>query len=381
MKSETQPSTRSIRRESDLISPRTLRSSAETSAPSALKSAPRRRPLSRDPASFNSFNQFSDLTSPRQRPRRLPIRWHRSRTARWWLAQGLISGLCLLTSGFASTITGNLQNPSGAAYATNALFAPLSTPLATGNNIIASTQTNVVAAANGSFSVVLQQANYLVTIGSVHKDSFVISVPNDSNTYNINSLITNKITFNYTYSPVYEQRANKGQADGYVGLLGTLLTPSGLTASNFSLLGTVNLGTDATHYATMYVNQNSSLFVQPGGAFTLSGDSSPRAEMFLHGTNAFVRFDEDAAINDSTASKVWKFNRFNLTSNNVATLGDVTNILNSSLEPGLLGDGSDANLVFDGSSTIAGIAPANNIYTMTRSLFASNLTINSCVTI
>src|SRR6266853_2146857 len=212
--------------------PRFPRSSAQTSAPSALKSA----------------------------PRRLRVTWHRSRTARWWLAQGLISGLCLLTPGFASTITGNIQNTSGAAYATNALFAPLSTPLTTANNIIASTQTNVVAAANGSFSVVLQQGNYLVTIGNVHKDSFVISVPNDSNTYNINSLITNKITFNSTYSPVYEQRVNKGQADGYVGLLGTLLTPSGLTASNFNLLGTVNLGTDAANYATMYINQNSSLF-------------------------------------------------------------------------------------------------------------------------
>src|SRR5260221_747304 len=103
--------------------------------------------------------------------------------------------------------------------------------------------------------------------------------------------------------------------------------------------------------------------------------------MFLHGTNAFVRFDEDAGVNDATAGKVWKFNRFNLTSNNVATLGEVTNIVNSSLEAGLLGDGSDGNLVFDGSSTVAGIAPASSVYTLARSLFASNLTVNSGVTI
>src|SRR5207237_1153192 len=106
-----------------------------------------------------------------------------------------------------------------------------------------------------------------------------------------------------------------------------------------------------------------------------------RSEIYLHGTNAFLRFEEDAAINDASANRVWKFNRFNLTSNNVATLGDVTNILNSSLEPGLLGDGSDANLVFDGTSTVAGIVPASSTYTLNRSLFASNLTINSGVVI
>src|SRR6185436_3893635 len=94
-------------------------------------------------------------------------------------------------------------------------------------------------------------------------------------------------------------------------------------------LGTVNLGIAADTTAAFYVNQNSGLYVQPGAALTLSGDSSPRAEMFLHGTNAFIRFDEDAAINDSTAARVWKFNRFNVTSNNVATLGDATNIVNA----------------------------------------------------
>src|SRR5437762_2401485 len=81
----------------------------------------------------------------------------------------------LQPSALASTITGTLLSTSGNPYPTNALFAPLSTPLATGNNIIASTQTNVVAAANGTFSVVLKQGNYLVTIGNLHHDSFIIS--------------------------------------------------------------------------------------------------------------------------------------------------------------------------------------------------------------
>src|SRR5205807_3264716 len=140
------------------------------------------------------------------------------------------------------------------------------------------------------------------------------------------------MTFNYTYSPTYEQRVNKGQVDGYVGLIGTVLSPNNLIASNFNFRGTVNLGTASDNYASLYVNENSTVYVQPGGSFTLSGDSSPRAEMFLHGTNAFIRFDEDAAINDSTGTRIgagvpalqknWKFNRFNITSNNVARLGD-----------------------------------------------------------
>src|SRR3954469_24949646 len=107
----------------------------------------------------------------------------------------------LLSSSFlsASIITGNIINTSGNPYVTNALFARLSTPLASGTNIIASTPTNVVAGANGSFSLTLKQGNYLVTVGNLRRDSFIICVPNDANTYNLNSLITNGLTFNYPY--------------------------------------------------------------------------------------------------------------------------------------------------------------------------------------
>jgi len=211
------------------------------------------------------------------------------------LTLALLLGLWTLDFGLwtpspspAATISGNLQTTSGNPYVTNALFTPLSTPLASGTNIIASTPTNIVAGANGSFSLTLKQGNYLVTIGNLRHDSFVISVPNDANTYNLNSLITNALTFNYPYSPAYEQRVNKGQADGYVGLSGTLLTPAGLTASNLNLVGTASLGAAAS-----------------------------------------IRFDPDAGINDESGSRVWKFNRLNLTSNNVATLGETTNIVNS----------------------------------------------------
>lgn len=48
---------------------------------------------------------------------------------------------------------------------------------------------------------------------------------------------------------------------------------------------------------------------------------------------------------------------------------------------GAFGDGSDGALVFDGTSTVAGLVPASSVYTLTRDLFTTSLTINSGVTI
>jgi hypothetical protein len=45
------------------------------------------------------------------------------------------------------------------------------------------------------------------------------------------------------------------------------------------------------------------------------------------------------------------------------------------------GDGSDGALVYDGTTTILGMAPAANVYTLTRDIFATNMTVNNGVTI
>ena len=103
----------------------------------------------------------------------------------------------------ASTISGNIRNTSGNAYATNALFTPLSTPQADGANIIASTPTNVIAATDGSFSVILKQGNYKVNIGNVPNDTFVISVPNYAVWYN--RIRTLAGSFDYTWSGLYDR--------------------------------------------------------------------------------------------------------------------------------------------------------------------------------
>src|SRR6266480_1196275 len=152
----------------------------------------------------------------------------------------LIFLFCALAAN-ASTITGNIRNTSGNAYATNALFAPLSTPQADGANIIASTPTNVIAATDGSFSVSLKQGNYKVNIGNVPNDTFVISVPNDSSTYSLTALISTQLTYIWPASPVYEEKINKGLAGGYAALNSSGLVPQiqlGPGAANGYLLGT-----------------------------------------------------------------------------------------------------------------------------------------------
>jgi hypothetical protein len=119
-----------------------------------------------------------------------------------------IVGLMLLLAGAVqgSTITGNLRDTSGNAWATNALFAPLSTPQADGTTTIGSTQTNVLTDGAGAFSVVLKQGDYKVTLGKLSRDSFIISVPNDANSYNINDLISTELTYSYSFLPVYLTR-------------------------------------------------------------------------------------------------------------------------------------------------------------------------------
>jgi hypothetical protein len=65
----------------------------------------------------------------------------------------------------------------------------------------------------------------------------------------------------------------------------------------------------------------------------------------------------------------------------VATYGPVPAQFVGGVSAGVYGDGGDGAVVFDGSTTILGMAPSSNIYTLTRSLFCTNLTINSGVTI
>src|SRR5262245_13994927 len=51
------------------------------------------------------------------------------------------------------------------------------------------------------------------------------------------------------------------------------------------------------------------------------------------------------------------------------------------IEPGFFGAGTDGGVVFDGSSTVLGIAPSSGIYTLTRSIFPSSMIVQAGVTV
>jgi len=276
----------------------------------------------------------------------------------------------------ASTITGNIRNTIGNAYATNALFTPLSTPQADGANIIASTPTNVIAAADGSFTVTLKQGNYKVNIGNVPNDTFIISVPNDSATYNLTAIITGQLTYSFPTSPIYEEKINKAVANGYASLNGSALVPlsqlgpgaangyvlgtDGSTASwqppplpylfdatQFGLANNTNVALKKAASLTNLVLFNSgvgpALGLAAGASVTLTnGNLTVKSNGIVTiGDNtgsAQLRFQAGAFASDYTGSEQWNFKtasaggRDNLT---VARINDLTNGLAIATQDGL----------------------------------------------
>ena len=266
----------------------------------------------------------------------------------------------------ASTIIGNIRNTSGNAYATNALFTPLSTPQTDGTTVIASTQTNVMAAADGSFSVLLKQGNYKVNIGNLPSDTFLISVPNDSATYNITALITSEITYAYPVSPIYEEKINKGMANGYAtldssGLVavaqlgpgaanGYFLRTDGLNPSwqpppasygfddaQFTIANNTNVVMKKAASLTnivLYANgigpalglaagagiilTNGNLLVKSNGIVTI-GDATGSAQ---------IRFQAGAFASDYTGSEQWNFKTAAAGGRDAATVARIADLTN-----------------------------------------------------
>jgi hypothetical protein len=134
--------------------------------------------------------------------------------------------LWLPPSGRAATITGTITSTANAPLATNITFSPLSTPQVNGNNTIPSTISTVTSAANGTFSTTLNAGDYKVTLGNAARDSFIITVPTNSATYQLNGLITSALAYNATASPANELKLNKGQTNGYAALNANALVPA-----------------------------------------------------------------------------------------------------------------------------------------------------------
>ena len=59
--------------------------------------------------------------------------------------------------------------------------------------------------------------------------------------------------------------------------------------------------------------------------------------------------------------------------------GEAWLMQNGAGSAGQFGDGSDGALTFDGSATVLGMAPVSHVYTLTRDIFATNLTLSSAI--
>lgn len=126
---------------------------------------------------------------------------------------GLLMLVCVLGGSLAlpsqgATVTGLLSTASSNPYATNVLFLPWSTPLVSGNLLVGSAGTNVLADAGGAFSVTLKAGDYRVNVGELRRDTFFISVPTNIATYNITTLITNSLTYTFQENPSYLSSAS-----------------------------------------------------------------------------------------------------------------------------------------------------------------------------
>lgn len=89
--------------------------------------------------------------------------------------------------------------------------------------------------------------------------------------------------------------------------------------------------------------------------------------------NTLARGLRDAAAVTFATAGTW-------VNGGVLRLSAGTIIAGAALAP-IFGDGSDGALVYDGAATILGMAPSANVYTLTRDIYASSLTLNSGISI
>lgn len=127
----------------------------------------------------------------------------------------------------AATVTNKLVNVQGSPKQTNVVFTPLSTPLPDGSqDLILSEQQTATSDTNGNYSIVLRAGDYQVKNGGLNRDTLVISVPNDTNTYGFNALIVNAPAYVWPSQPIYEEKINKGVTNGYASLDASGLIPT-----------------------------------------------------------------------------------------------------------------------------------------------------------
>jgi hypothetical protein len=90
-----------------------------------------------------------------------------------------------------ATILGKIILPNQAVYVGSILFRPLSTPLVDSPSLISTADVSVTSDALGQFSQVLSAGVYKVFVGA--SKPFEIEVPDDTNSYQLLTLIRSQI--------------------------------------------------------------------------------------------------------------------------------------------------------------------------------------------
>lgn len=112
------------------------------------------------------------------------------KTARLYFLLFILVLLTLLRTN-AATIIGTLKTSGGVALSTNIVYVPLSTPIGGTSTVYEGTPITNKSGTDGTFSLTLGPGRYRVWIATLPTAYSYITIPDDSNSYNLSQLLTN----------------------------------------------------------------------------------------------------------------------------------------------------------------------------------------------
>jgi hypothetical protein len=195
------------------------------------------------------------------------------------------------------TITGQIQDATGAALHATIDFASKSTPLAGGGVVTTNTDARILSnPSDGTFSVMLAPGNYQVTIAANGQStSFNIAVPAGDSSVTIDTLVTTPLTYPFVTPNVIWN----GRWAGNITFLpmGAPSVPTfTVVADAASHLSTLNSG-DSMVYWVSYVTATGETFVSDQGSF-----SNTVQPMGLNSVRVNLAVDPPGVI----AKRIWR---------------------------------------------------------------------------
>jgi hypothetical protein len=171
------------------------------------------------------------------------------------------------------TVTGKIEDTTGAALHATIDFVSRSTPLAGSGIVTTNTDTRILSnPSDGTFSVALAPGNYTVTIAANGQTtSFNIAVLTGTGTAAIDTLVTTPLAYTY----VAPNTVWNGQWAGNITFL-PLSPPPAPTISQITFAGGNINTTGSEHYSywVSYLTQTGETFVSATATVHLSGPTS-----------------------------------------------------------------------------------------------------------